>query len=538
MRWSRHDGDAMTVMAMKRTLVFVSVLVASMLAMPGRSQALSRPGVAHGYSGGGSRSSGSSRSSSSRSSSSSSSSSSSGSHDGEAMAELIVVLASTAYRTTRDYPMVMWPVWGFVALGIGLKMRSMGSATDDWTTSGLIRDAAEPARLPRVELETLRDVDPDFSLVLFEDFVSALFVRAHEARGKGRVADLGAWLSPTAQRSLTELSKSLATVEGIIVGSLRYMFVKGIKPAEDRIVVQIEIDANYTEVSDIHAGGGSKAFWTCERWILSRSRDAHTPPPDRLRAFGCPNCGAALSSRNPGVCSHCGRQIDPADFDWLVDTIHPRNRKPTPPALTGDTEETGTDLPTIVAPQAQERSQAITARDPGYTWPAFDARVRHIFTELQPAWSTLDLRRARPFMSDRLFQTWTFWIDAYRRAGLANISEQARVTNIALVRVVSDRAFDAITVRLWASNLDYTVDTAGELKSGSRDTPRNYSEYWTLIRGHAAVGPPRTDNVCPQCGAPLSFSMGGDCDHCGAHVTAGEFDWVLSRVEQDDAYQG
>jgi hypothetical protein len=527
----------MRVMTVMRALVFVVALLALMLAAPERSHASARPGGGHGYSGGGggSHSSGSSRSSSSRSGSSSSSG---GSGDGGAMAELIIVLASTAFRTTRAYPMVMWPIWGVVAVGIGLKLRSMGSATDDWTTSGLIRDAAEPARLPRVELETLREVDADFSLVLFEDFVSALFARAHEARGQGRLADLGAWLTPSAQRSLTELSRNLATVEGVIVGSLRYVLVKGLRPAEERIVVQIEIDANYTEVYDVHARAVPAAFWTRERWILSRSRDAHTPPPDRLRAFGCPTCGAALTARSPGVCAHCGRQIDPADFDWLVDAIHPRNRRPTPPALTSDTEETGTDLDTIIDPQAQARSQAITTRDPGYTWPAFEARVRHIFSELQPAWSTLDLRLARPYLSDRLFQTWTFWIDAYRREGLANISEQARVTNIALVRVVSDRAFDAITVRLWATGLDYTLDTKGELKSGSRDTPRTYSEYWTLIRGHAAVGPPRTDNVCPQCGAPLSFTMGGDCDHCGAHVTAGEFDWVLSRVEQDDAYQG
>jgi hypothetical protein len=32
--------------------------------------------------------------------------------------------------------------------------------------------------------------------------------------------------------------------------------------------------------------------------------------------------------------------------------------------------------------------------------------------------------------------------------------------------------------------------------------------------------------------------MAGTCDHCGAHVTGGEFDWVLSKIEQDDSYRG
>jgi hypothetical protein len=32
--------------------------------------------------------------------------------------------------------------------------------------------------------------------------------------------------------------------------------------------------------------------------------------------------------------------------------------------------------------------------------------------------------------------------------------------------------------------------------------------------------------------------MAGACTHCGAHVTSGEFDWILSKIEQDDSYRG
>ena len=32
--------------------------------------------------------------------------------------------------------------------------------------------------------------------------------------------------------------------------------------------------------------------------------------------------------------------------------------------------------------------------------------------------------------------------------------------------------------------------------------------------------------------------MAGSCTHCNAKVTSGEFDWVLSRIEQDEAYSG
>jgi hypothetical protein len=32
--------------------------------------------------------------------------------------------------------------------------------------------------------------------------------------------------------------------------------------------------------------------------------------------------------------------------------------------------------------------------------------------------------------------------------------------------------------------------------------------------------------------------MAGVCEYCGSKLTTGEFDWVVSRIEQDDAYGG
>ena len=67
--------------------------------------------------------------------------------------------------------------------------------------------------------------------------------------------------------------------------------------------------------------------------------------------------------------------------------------------------------------------------------------------------------------------------------------------------MVSDRHYDAITVRLFATGLDYTVDATNQVRTGNRDTPRDYTEYWTLIRSHGTTGAPRTSATCPRCGA-------------------------------------
>jgi hypothetical protein len=105
--------------------------------------------------------------------------------------------------------------------------------------------------------------------------------------------------------------------------------------------------------------------------------------------------------------------------------------------------------------------------------------------------------------------------------------------------VTSDRWFDAVTVRVFAAGKDYTVrDQDGAVVGGDRNKEREYTEYWTLIRASGAKGPARTDAVCPSCGAPLDINAAGQCGHCQVKLTSGQFDWVLSRIEQDEVYEG
>ncbi len=155
------------------------------------------------------------------------------------------------------------------------------------------------------------------------------------------------------------------------------------------------------------------------------------------------------------------------------------------------------------------------------------------------AWSHRQWERARPYVSDSLFQMQLYWMEAYKQAGLRNVTENARITRVDVARVVGDKYYHAITVRLYATSLDYTVrDSDGQVVGGSKSRERQYTEYWTLIRGAGAKGRPRTDKRCPACGAPLALNMAGNCTHCSARVASGDFDWVLSRIEQDESYQG
>ena len=150
----------------------------------------------------------------------------------------------------------------------------------------------------------------------------------------------------------------------------------------------------------------------------------------------------------------------------------------------------------------------------------------------------MDLMRIRPHVSDNLFQYFGYWLDMYGQAGARNVTQNARILNIELSNVISDQHFDAISVRVWATGLDYTISNDGKLLKGSKSKERPYTEYWTLIRGRVAHTKPRQDLGCPNCGAPLKVNMSGSCEYCNAKVVTGDFDWVLSRIEQDDNYFG
>jgi predicted lipid-binding transport protein (Tim44 family) len=460
-----------------------------------------------------------------------------GSGGGECAIDIVLFLL----ELTIEHPAVGIPIDLVVVGVVVIAMLQKGHKETSWSTSSAAPTAAaeqaavrgRPSRLIRRDLlATVSRIDPSFSIVLFEDFLYALYAAAQEARGNGRLETLAPYLRPAVREVLADRA-GLTEVRSPVIGALRYLNVAG-GSAVAPIHVKVELEANFTEVGPT----GEHTFYVVDRWELVRAPTARSRPPEKAGVIGCPNCGAPLSELRGSTCSYCKQVVDTGAFDWVVSRIEPIDRMARPPQLTSDNPEAGNELPTVVDPDAGVRMQVLTRKDPLFQWPRFLGRVGLIFAELQPAWSTLEWTRARPFVSDQLFQMLAYWIEGYKRAHLRNLTENARITGIELAAVVSDRYYEAITVRVRATGLDYTVDDAGHVVSGSRSRERPYSEYWTLIRGTTAQTRGTDDRACPNCGAPLAINMAGNCTHCRAKVTSGDFDWVLSRIEQDEAYTG
>lgn len=390
------------------------------------------------------------------------------------------------------------------------------------------------------EFNQLRRFDPNFSEITFTDFCYALYARAHDARGRrGKLDELSPYLSEAARNALMQRNPpNLQAVTGIIIGSMQVAGIQGL--TSPVVHISVEFETNYTEIV---GGNGHKphemTYYVRERWVLERKKDVLSPPPAQATALHCPRCGAALMKDTTGACAFCGARIESGEFQWFVRGIHLLSSEARGPLLTSDVPEVGTNYPSVVQPNFQNVMAYFQQNNPTFSWGEFEARVRLIFNELQLAWSTLQWERARPHETDNIFQMHQYWIEAYKRQGMRNALDNFRITAMQPVKIREDAFYNSITMRIWAEGQDYTVDKSGKILSGSNKKMRRWSEYWTFIRNrNAKASPSRADLNCPNCGAPLKVNVTGICEYCHGKVTSGEFDWVLSKIEQDESYQG
>ncbi len=390
------------------------------------------------------------------------------------------------------------------------------------------------------EFNQLRRFDPNFSEIIFTDFCYALYARAHEARGRDLAAldQLSPYLSAEARQSLVGRNPpNLQAVIGIIVGSMQVADVQGL--ATPMVNISIDFETNYTEVVADAGRSREMTYYTRERWLLERRRDVLSPTPAQAVALHCPRCGAALEKNVQGACAFCGAKIESGEFQWYVRSIQLLSREARGPLLTSDVPEVGTNYPSVIQAGLQNIRQNFEHTHPEFTWPEFQARAHLIFNELQAAWTSLDWERARPHETDSIFQMHRYWIEEYKRQGLRNALDGARITSMQPVKIKEDNFYNAITLRIWAEGYDYTEDKTGKVVSGSKKRLRQWSEYWTFVRNrNAKPTHARADLNCPNCGAPLKVNVTGICEYCRGKVTSGEFDWVLSKIEQDESYAG
>ncbi len=384
-------------------------------------------------------------------------------------------------------------------------------------------------------VEEIRRNDPDFEPESFLQRAEMAFLLVKRAYQDRNVHAARAFMAPELWRSwsmgVEELlqRRQRPVLENLNVRDLQVPFVAH-GTAGDTIRVHFDYVAASYLVDDEGRvlSGSTEDERYGEIWTFQRAAGARTVVSGGVTASTCPNCGALLELDDDGRCDHCGADVTSGDYDWVVVRMDPDR------FLGGRSR----DAFGALVLDAARGVEVIRSSDPAFDPAAFRGRVEQAFYALQAAWQERDLTSSRPFMSPGLYLGWSSQVRQMIELHKKNVLEGLRIDDIEIVGVIHGRVFDDITVRITATCADYEVDErTGEIVFGSR-SPSSFTEYWTFQRsvGAQTTGRSILDKVCPNCGAPLEINQIGACRYCKAAVTSGRFDWVLSRIEQEDEY--
>ena len=276
-------------------------------------------------------------------------------------------------------------------------------------------------------------------------------------------------------------------------------------------------------------------------------RGVQSKPPGVARTFPCPNCGApwaarrrARSSARRAARSSTTAASTGSSRRSALDSM----RRAPADADHRDPPERGTDLPTYRQPDVDAHWMELVARRSGaVTEQRFIARVgddlRRAQRRVGDATSSSRSAASSPTGSSTICSTGSTPTSARacatssRTCAITRHAASRRSSRDALLR----RDHDPHLGHRQGLRRAHRRPASSCAASSSASAP--YSEYWTLDPQRRAQGRRRAPSRRAATAAPARRSRWpATCDHCGAHVTAGEFDWVLSKIEQDDTYRG
>ena len=512
---------------MRRTLVRLTA---------GAFAALGFAGVAFARTGGGSHSA-SSHSSSSGGSHSGGSFGSGGGLGGIIVLLIIAFIAYYIFRRIRNSP-------GGQALGGSPQAQAaiatlgsvIGASNLAKITLGDLGSGSGSATFRRPlppGLDAIRALDPAFEMETFLQRAEMTFFLVKRGVQRNDAAAVRPYLNDGVFAAVSQgITQSKAQHRHALLESLnvRGLAVEGAQcnAQGQSIVVHFDLvyraktlnDANQTVADE----GQDQQH--AERWVFGRGPAARTAVNGGVIAARCPACGAELRLNLDGTCAHCKASVTNGSVDWAVVDVQPAN-------YVGYSADSSLGF---AAASVQEGVAALTAADKDFSMGAFEGRVKTAFLALQDAWCKQKLDAGRAFMSPGAYFSWSAQLETMAAEGRRNVMENISVNAVQPVRIIHGRVFDDLTVRISAAAADYEVDANNKIVFGDRNI-RPFMEDWTFQRsvGVTTSNKPGTlENTCPSCGAPVALTQIGECRYCKAAVTSGKFDWVVSRIDQED----
>jgi predicted lipid-binding transport protein (Tim44 family) len=398
---------------------------------------------------------------------------------------------------------------------------------DMGSEAGALRRAVPPG------IDAIRALDPGFEMESFLQRAEMTFFLVKRGVQKNDAAAIRPYLNDGVFNAVSQgIAQSKAQHRHALLESLN---VRGLAVEEAQCnaqgqSIQVHFDLVYraktlNDANQTVADEGQDQRHA-ERWTFGRGPAARTAVNGGVIASRCPACGAELRLGLDGTCAHCKASVTNGSVDWVVVGVQPA-------AYVGYSADSSLGF---AAPSIPDGVAALTAADKDFSLGIFENRVKKAFLALQDAWCRQNLDAGRAFMSPGAYFTWSAQLETMAAEGRRNVMENVSVRAVQPVRIIHGRVFDDLTVRISAAAADFEIDNQGKIVFGDRSV-RPFMEDWTFQRsvGVATSNKPGTlENTCPSCGAPVSLTQIGECRYCKAAVTSGKFDWVVSRIDQED----
>jgi len=408
-------------------------------------------------------------------------------------------------------------------------LATTGAEPFSWTSP------TPPASNGLAMLQPIAEGDPGFEAEGFLQKAEMAFLLVQRAYQDRNVHEARAFMSPALWNTWSEqVNYLLEQHQRPILENLnvRGLAISSARTAEDGQSVTVHLDyvaaVHFNDDRDGKLLAGSQEDDRLgEDWTFSRAPETKTVQDGGATASKCPNCGGLLKLNDDGRCDYCGADIQSGRYDWVLTEMEHSS-------FQGVRTAEGLGLNEL---DPESGLAAIQADDPAFDIEQFRGRTQQGFYSLQEAWQARDLNSSRPFMSPGLYLGWSSQVQQLLELHKINKLDGLHLDDVVPIKVTHGQAFDDITVRLNATCADYEVDErTGKVLFGSH-SPSGFTEFWTFQRGRGVQTTNRSlqDRVCPNCGAPLEINQVGECRYCRAAVTSGRFDWVLSRIEEDDS---
>ncbi len=269
----------------KLFIILVSVLTLLFIISPFFIDIIwARPGGGHSFSGGGGGSS------------------SGGGGDGIGF---LIYLIFSQLPPQISIPLVI----GIIVLRLYLQKRKKSDNTTVVSSPGIQARTVRHNDL-EADIAQLKTIDPNFSKILFLDFVSSIFNKYYTWFGTDKFKNLSPFLSKEEIQKSASLRTNQRITE-IVIGNMR---IGEINFLQDITGITVDIEANYT----LDLMGKKTRYVLTERWYFNRKNGIVSPEPEKMHKLSCPNCGAPADFTDNGVCQSCGTKINLGEMQWFV----------------------------------------------------------------------------------------------------------------------------------------------------------------------------------------------------------------------------